>query len=1836
MGKILTQAQKTFVDLYDSYVLNLSTDIVAVPCNHEGKSVDNYEVAITYNALADSNSVGVSCTGMVTDTVLEGVQYDIGTAGEITITVPKDTILPDDAETGFTFTTNNSSQFVFKKYITFIKINQGANGENARSFQIKSEQGDTFDEGISEITMTAIAFDGLTQVNNVTYAWYRYTNNVWVPVPVNSANTGDGTVASNQIYSEQSLTIYKADAHDNPVFKCVVTYSDGETDEDYFQLKNVYHNYESAVKFFGGTSTIAAYEPFVVAYVDLYKDHQKENATGADYYHYNKNNVRKSDGSFSFYFENVDSSHQVDGNRMYVIYKDESVAGESVPTQYTITAQAGNSEAGTVTGGGTFEYGSNITLTANPADNYVFDGWSDGVQTNPRSVTVTQSYIYTANFIPITTTLYTVSVRTTGPDNAKYGSAFVNNASSQTCEAGSLVTLTAVANAGYTFVDWYDESNVAQNWPTSKNITVTGNQVWTARFRAISSQSGIEDTITPNTNKSVSVSKQQIKYLAFTPTSTNTYKFYSASTVTLNGYLYNADLSTILASSEGVPGGDNFAITYKLMANQTYYFGVIINEDYTSNSATTTVRLITTTEQTDVHAVVLGSSEGGSVSGAGNHAAGTVIKISANANTGYEFAYWQDANGNQTDYTREFMYTVDNDLYLKAIFTLIAGSDSEQIQYIISTDVYPDTTCGSVSGGGTYLSGNWVNLVAEPAIGYNFVGWFVNGERVSLNANYSFAVSQTATYVAHFDSVSYNITVSVNNENWGAVSGGGSYPAGSSIEIAAIPKDGYTFSSWTDGNASNPRTIIVNGNQSYTANFTATDSQYCTITVVANDANWGTVSGGGSYPRYSQQVISATPNPGYRFDHWDDSNDLSANRTITVEKDATYMAIFAPAENLNFYNITVVSDPVGAGLTTGSGTYQEGTPCTISVATLDGNYTFSHWKITPTNGGQSTSVYASDYTFYPNCNATCTAIFVAAIDSMIYSGQSKNVTVAQCSNNGQGNPTDYTFVAFQPTVTGLYVFTCFTYDKDTYGALYNAEHTNRYKYNDNGPDETGGPFLFTHNCTAGSTYHFGVKFYYASAQSSDVTLFVTRLLDAQETIAEDIYAWVNLETQTYTTLKFIPQYSGNYTFDYYNLTSYKPYLAIQNSSNQTLTYGYTKLTYNFTAGTTYYLYMQLTNTAGMPINSRALQVKISRDAVIGNDGQIIDGVLHVGTTETIIGDTYSGNNEFHTVIVHGNAKSVSADAFADCTALTTVVLEEGVESVGASAFHNCTNLTYIYIPKSSSGFGLGAFYKTGLTTIYFAGNAAEWEIISQNTSTKSNEPFFNAQVVYNTTYDSSSGSGSSGGGSGGSNGTGGNPGGDVSENVLYIDQNVSSNSYREDSTFTSVIVRNGVTTIGQYSFYNCVNLKSVIFSDSVTHIQGYTFQSCPSLTTIIFGSGLEFVGTDAFAGCSALTDVYYAGSESQWNSIRGIENITNQINATGATIHYNYVSTYAAAPMMMRSAAPMTLALEDNDNDIATFANIDTDGRRAKYKAALCQYNAATSKWDVVSDNDTYAYYNDLYTDVLNKVIVVSKEDVTHYRSVDVTIYKKVLEGSDIVFDNDLIVSNTSFTVFDVNDPIIGGEKPSSANDGQLWLDTNEQPYVLYIYQNGEWVYFNQQSGKTIYTKQPVTYSEGDIWILEEDFFVGNELLYGTGTMLTAQHSVTVPGGFDINHWSDTNPNITNTIKDIKESFIRDEKGIKIVHTATSSSGEKTTPFYVHIDSSRMGFYSDDVEVVHIGNNSATVKNATFQGENTTFETDASFQQRVDIVNKTDDGTTSGFAFQTETDGSFSLIRIGT
>ena len=70
-----------------------------------------------------------------------------------------------------------------------------------------------------------------------------------------------------------------------------------------------------------------------------------------------------------------------------------------IPLVYTLTVLSSNEEMGTVTGGGTYEEGTEVTLTATPtSDGYAFVKWSDENTDNPRALTVAEDLELTAIF----------------------------------------------------------------------------------------------------------------------------------------------------------------------------------------------------------------------------------------------------------------------------------------------------------------------------------------------------------------------------------------------------------------------------------------------------------------------------------------------------------------------------------------------------------------------------------------------------------------------------------------------------------------------------------------------------------------------------------------------------------------------------------------------------------------------------------------------------------------------------------------------------------------------------------------------------------------------------------------------------------------------------------------------------------------------------------------------------------------------------------------------------------------------------------------------------------------------------------------------------------------------------------------------------------------------------------------------------------------------------------------------------------------------------------------------------------------------------------------------
>lgn len=90
---------------------------------------------------------------------------------------------------------------------------------------------------------------------------------------------------------------------------------------------------------------------------------------------------------------------------------------------------------------------------------------------------------------------------------------------------------------------------------------------------------------------------------------------------------------------------------------------------------------------------------------------------------------------------------------------------------------------------------------------------------------------------------------------------------------------------------------------------------------------------------------------------------------------------------------------------------------------------------------------------------------------------------------------------------------------------------------------------------------------------------------------------------------------------------------------------------------------------------------------------------------------------------------------------------------------------------------------------------------------------------------------------------------------------IGSNAFGDHADdILSVVIEEGVTTIGRSAFSGCSNLTSVTIPEGVKSIGSSAFRECSNLTSVTIPGSVISIGSSAFAGCTSLTDVAYLGT----------------------------------------------------------------------------------------------------------------------------------------------------------------------------------------------------------------------------------------------------------------------------------------------------------------------------------------------------------------------------------------
>ena len=173
------------------------------------------------------------------------------------------------------------------------------------------------------------------------------------------------------------------------------------------------------------------------------------------------------------------------------------------------------------------------------------------------------------------------------------------------------------------------------------------------------------------------------------------------------------------------------------------------------------------------------------------------------------------------------------------------------------------------------------------------------------------------------------------------------------------------------------------------------------------------------------------------------------------------------------------------------------------------------------------------------------------------------------------------------------------------------------------------------------------------------------------------------------------------------------------------------------------------------------------------------------------------------------------------------------------------------------------------------------------------------------------------------------------------------------SSLTSITIPNSVTNIEKYAFCGCSMLASITISNSVTSIADSAFESCWSLKSITIPNNVISIGKNAFYNCSRLTSVIYLGTAEQWNAIKKgrsalssaqlknvkcHEHLPETAWSNNDTCHWHQC-TDGACPVKDEPQAQDSYALHDWENGICSECGYickHTGGTATCTKKAVC------------------------------------------------------------------------------------------------------------------------------------------------------------------------------------------------------------------------------------------------------------------------------------------------------------
>ncbi len=1162
----------------------------------------------------------------------------------------------------------------------------------------------------------------------------------------------------------------------------------------------------------------------------------------------------------------------------YTVLEDVTITATFEIEEYTLAIQK-NMDGGTVTGAGTYEYNSEVTVTVTLNPGYNFLKMKNEV-TGDVITELTYTFTFTGETVITVTFEKIVYFAEAYVKSTSEGRGTVSGTIDEAYYNDEATFIATPTNEGYTFIGWYDNEDSL----VSELATYTFNVTENVRLYAKFSINTYTLTLTMNIEGAATLSGAGT--YEYSPTLVNA----SAIAQTKHGYVFIGWFENNELVSE----------------DDAYYFKMPYRN----------VNLEARFEK-DTYTVAINTyiTAGGTVTGAGNYEYNSEVTVHADVETYYQFEGWyrglsafEELITTDPDYT----FTITENTYISAKWTLI--------RYHLTT-INSDEDCGYIYELTNYdcAANHEVEVLdASPKTGYEFVGWYEGDELLSTIPNYKFYPTKDLTLTAIWKLKDYNVvaTASAYSE-YATITGSGIVHLGDTFTLTiTLSDETYSFGGWFINNliaigytatleyefdSYCVNKVDENDNLNITAKVT---SLYNTLTLVNSNEDGGTISGGGLYKVGTKHTITATPSWYYEFDGWyldGERVSTSASYEVTMpDHDVTYTAKWLKISELN---VNTNKDYYGEYSMHLNENTVEGEEITLT-ATPNSHCLFVGWY-----DGETLLSEETTYTFkMPDHDITYTAVFDCedCLKPFIFEQTLNGIVLIDVEEGYE----DITEVIIPSFVTGIDPdgFTCapllyFFYFEGTKQEWTQhsmevplqkmIEGAQAYYYSETRPSTHyeywhyvnekpviwgvtivyylyGGVNDFLNPIEGNRYFDEDFELYPATKKycefvgwhrSSDFSSeIVTK-------ISKDDYGRIELHAE-FTTIESLKYFEFTTSGDEVIINSVKSEYA--KSTELVVPDIVTKISKN--------AFRNCSNLVKLTIPFIGEKRVNPTDNFQYTLGYIFGEVLFEGTVATTqyYVETYMSESVAKTYYIPSSLKEVYVTdstylpegSFAACTNIEKVVLANTFQTIGGAAFYGDTSLTDLILGDNITYFAWSPLYNcTGLVNISFGPSTlAALADNSENIQycTNLENIYFTGTIadwVNNANFTAPSTSFMS-----------------KASNLYFLDEN-GEIEYNESNYSTingELIIPEGVETIGIATLYNIGNnITSIIVPNSVTFIQPGAFAHFPLSESIT----LPFVGATRY---SQTSDNQYP--------LGYIFGTTS--NSTSLSINQKYIKTY--------------------------------------------------------------------------------------------------------------------------------------------------------------------------------------------------------------------------------------------------------------------------------------------------------------------------------------------------------